>query len=176
MTRSAFLKSICAASAALTSCSTTPPPPSTGGKPWPPVTYKSVRAFVYDCEAEHNNMSFFKKDGTMHQGVLNAPGVELSPAQVKRLLSAVSTEVPPGKYKPCYVPHHAFVFYDAGGRPVAHLEVCFTCRRTIATPEGIAEHFDYDILWGLLHEMGVPAERGPYFYRQLYRSKKPGQS
>jgi hypothetical protein len=39
-----------------------------------------VRAFVYDREAEHNNMSFFKKDGSKHQGVINAPGARLSAA------------------------------------------------------------------------------------------------
>lgn len=176
MTRSDFLKSLCATSAAaLTSCSTTQPA-SGGVKSWPPVAFKTVRAFVYDCEAEHNNMSFFKADGSMHQGVINAPGALLSAAQVQRLIAAVTTEAPRGKYKPCYVPHHAFVFYDGSGKVVAHLEVCFTCGRTIASPGGIAEHYDYSLLWNLLHELGVPAERGPYYYRQLYRQKKAGRA
>ena len=173
MNRSSFLKTLCAASAAsLTACSTTAPP-TTGITSWPPVSCKTVRAFVYDCEAEHHNMSFWRKDGTMHQGVLNAPGTTLSPSQVQRLLAAANTPAPLDKYKPCYVPHHAFVFYDAADKPVATLEVCFTCRRHIATPAGTPEHINYGALWSLLHELNVPAERGPYFYRQLYRAAHP---
>lgn len=174
MNRTTFLLSLCALPAALTSCTTSPE--ASGNPAWPGLPFKTVRAFVYDCEAEHNNMSFFKKDGSMHQGVINAPGALLSATQVQTLLKAVTTYSPKDKYKACYVPHHAFVFYDDAGRPVAHLEVCFTCRRTKASPAGIAESFDYSILWNLLHELGVPAERGPYFYRELYRRKSAGHA
>ena len=171
MKRSTFLRSLGATSAiTLTGCSTTAPPPATAGA-WPGRSFKTVRAFVYDCEAGHG-MSFFRKDGTMHKGVLNAPGTLLSPGQVEQLIAAVNRPTPIDRRKPCYVPHHAFVFYNESDKPVANLEVCFTCRRSIATPEGIPDHFDYVALWNLLHELKVPAERGPYFYRQLYRQHR----
>jgi hypothetical protein len=35
----------------------------------------------------------------------------------------------------CYEPHHIFVFYDYDGRPVAAIEVCFSCNRVKMTPE-----------------------------------------
>ena len=176
MKRLAFLKTLCAASAAgLSACSTTGSSSSSApgtGAVWPPAGYTKVRAFVYDCEAELHNMSFWRKDGTMHTGVINAPGVVLSDSQVKRLVATANTPHPLDKYKPCYVPHHAFVFYDAADKPVATLEVCFTCRRHIATPKGTPDHIDYAALWNLLHEVGVPAERGPTYYRDLYRKTK----
>lgn len=174
MNRSDFLKMLCAASATgLTACSTTSSSsPAAAGASWPPAGYTTVRAFVYDCEAEHRNMSFWRKDGGMHTGVINAPGAVLTPAQVKRVVATANTPAPLKKYKPCYVPHHAFVFYDAADKPVATLEVCFTCNRHVATPGGTPEHIDYGTLWAILHEAGVPAERGPYYYRQLYRKTK----
>ncbi len=175
MKRSAFLKVLGSTSAAaLTGCTTTAPS-SGAGAAWPPVPYQTVRAFVYDCEAEHNNMGFWHKDGAMHSGVLNAPGTALSATQVKRLLATANTPAPLDHYKPCYVPHHAFVFYDAADKPVATLEVCFMCRRHTATPAGTPEHIDYGALWSLLHELKVPAERGQNYYRELYR-KAQGQA
>jgi hypothetical protein len=173
MKRSAFLKSLCAASTAgLSSCSTTSGPASGPQTSWPPVNYKSVRAFVYDCEAEHQNMTFINKGGRMHEGVINSPGVLLSPAHRDNLLRIANTPAVRDRYKPCYVPHHAIVFYDDADRPVANLEICFTCRRHIATPDGTPGVIDYDALWSLMHELGVPAQRGEGYYRRLYRAKK----
>jgi hypothetical protein len=172
MKRSAFLKSLCAASAAaLPSCSTTKTP-SGERTSWPPVPYKTVRAFVYDCEAEHGNMTFINKGGRQHDGVINAPGALLTPAQVQKLLHIANTPAVRDRYKPCYVPHHAIVFYDEADRPVANLEICFTCRRHIATPDGTPGIIDYDALWSLMHELGVPAQSGEGYYRRLYREKR----
>lgn len=172
MKRSTFLKSLCAASAAgLPACST-PDTPSGAQTSWPPVPYKTVRAFVYDCEAEHENMTFINKGGRMHEGAINAPGVLLTPAQVKKVLHIANTPAVRDRYKPCYVPHHAIVFYDAADRPVANLEICFNCRRHIATPKGTPVIIDYAALWSLMHELGVPAQSGEGYYRRLYREKK----
>jgi hypothetical protein len=170
MKRSAFLKAACAALPAVvfSSCSSTPP--SSPGTPWPPVAFKTVRAFVYDCEAEHG-VSFFQSHGRMHKGVLNAPGALLSPSQVHRLLSDANAGKPLDKRKPCYVPHHAFVFYDAAEKPVATLEICFTCRRFIATPPGLPVQIGYETPWAILKELNVPADRNQGYYRDLYKKQ-----
>jgi hypothetical protein len=34
----------------------------------------------------------------------------------------------------CYEPHHIFVFYSNGGKPVAAIEACFTCNRVKTSP------------------------------------------
>jgi hypothetical protein len=175
MKRSEFLRTLCGGTtAALTGCSTAARPARSSATPWPPVPYKSVRAFVYDCEAEQHNMTFLDKGNRMHKGVINAPGAPLSPAQVKRLVATTNTPATRNKYKPCYVPHHAIVFYDEADHPVANLEICFTCNRHIATPSGTPEIIDYGSLWALMHELNVPAQRGEGYYRQLYRQTKAG--
>lgn len=173
MKRTDFLKALCAAPvAALTACSTTPDA-SSGGTQWPPVAFSSVRAFVYDCEAEHRNMTFLK-NGKMHTGVINAPGALLNAGQTARLMKILNTPATRDKYKPCYVPHHAIVFYNAAGQPVANVEICFTCRRHIASPAGTPEIVDYNALWSLMHELGVPAQRGEGYYRNLFRQLHGG--
>lgn len=175
MKRTDFLKALCAAPvAALSACSTTSAPVAPGnGQQWPPVAFSSVRAFVYDCEAELRNMSFLK-NGRMHTGVINAPGALLNADQTTRLLAILNTPSTREKYKPCYVPHHAIVFYDAAGQPVANIEICFTCSRHIATPGGNPDIINYGALWSLMHELGVPAQRGEGYYRELYRQKRGG--
>jgi hypothetical protein len=170
MNRSVFLKTACAAATSVLFSNCAGTRPATPGQPvaWPPVSYKTVRAFAYDCDAEHG-VSFWKRHGRMHKGVLNAPGVVLSPSQVQRLLGDVTVAKPLDDRKPCYVPHHAFVFYDAADQPVATLEICFTCRRFDATPRGLPEQIGYDIPWTILKELNVPAERDKRFYGQLYK-------
>jgi hypothetical protein len=169
MNRSDFLKSACAAATSVlfTNCAS-PTSAPVNSKAWPPVAYKTVRAFAYDCDAEHG-VSFWKHNGRMHKGVLNAPGAVLSPSQVQRLVSDVVVGRPMDERKPCYVPHHAFVFYDAADKPVATLEICFTCRRFEPTPSGLPEQIGYDIPWTILKELNVPAERDKRFYGELYR-------
>lgn len=34
----------------------------------------------------------------------------------------------------CYMPHHAFVFYDAKEKPVALIDICFMCDQTVSWP------------------------------------------
>ncbi len=171
MERAAFLRSACAVSASLLlgSCASRPAVPA-GLVIWPPAPYKTVRAYAYDCEAEHGT-GFFQSHGRMHKGVLNAPGAVLSPGQVQRLLNAITRGRAMDRRKPCYVPHHAFVFHDADDRVVAVLEVCFSCRRFVATPEGLPRQIDYTVPWAILAELSVPVSRESGFYRELYRQK-----
>jgi hypothetical protein len=37
----------------------------------------------------------------------------------------------------CYLPHNAFVFYDAAGKPVAFYEICFSCLRHRSDLNGV---------------------------------------
>jgi hypothetical protein len=76
-------------------------------------------------------------DGTLSPEVIS-PGVRLSEDQVRRLLSLVehADEHVRGMSLRCgFDPHHAFVFYDARGVPVAEIMVCFTCGEWEALPE-----------------------------------------
>jgi hypothetical protein len=76
-------------------------------------------------------------DGTLCPSVA-APGATLSSAQADRLVAAIRNPDPEvrGTHLRCgFEPHHAFVFYDAKGAPIADLLVCFTCGEWRARPE-----------------------------------------
>jgi hypothetical protein len=160
MQRRAFCRLATLAGAGGTvSCSSTPEVPT---EQWPGTAFDSVRAFVYACEADKNK-TFVRPDGSLHPGVLNGKGVLLSRAQTDRLLAAGRRYVKPTSRSACYVPHHAFVFY-AAGRPVACMEICFTCHRHNSSPSGLPQAMDYDAIWTLLHELGVYADITPGCY------------
>jgi len=141
-----------------------PPSPPVGQRvDWPGTPFSEVRAFCYDHTAEPAS-SFFV-DGRMHRGVADPAGVALSPSQVERLLTTLTTSHDRQERTPCYRPHHAFVFYSAAGQPVALFEMCFGCNRFVATPPGLPEYIGYDALYQLASELGLPLGKGDDFYR-----------
>ena len=160
------------AGAFLSSCASAP----VSGVPvaWPPAKFASVRAFVYDCDAD-KTVSFFQKDGATHRGVINGQGALLSETQVRRLMPALTTETVRKHRTACYLPHHAFLFYDAAGRVVAHTEICFTCTIQRSSPVGLPEHINFQAVWDLLRELGVPCGAGSQFYKDLYKEQQTGR-
>ncbi|MES2708182.1 MAG: hypothetical protein V4726_16430 [Verrucomicrobiota bacterium] len=140
---------------------------------WPPQPFTRARAFVYDCDADQS-VGFFQKDGRQSRGVIG-DGVTLNPAQVKRLLAALTMPVPRRGRTACFVPHHAFVFYNAEDQAVAHAEICFNCRTLKSFPAGLPSCVDFPALWTLLQEAGVPVGPGSQFYRDLRRARQPSR-
>lgn len=174
MNRESFLRlgGACLAGALLSSCASAP----VSGTPvaWPPVPFATVRAFVYDCDADRS-VNFFQKDGSRHRGIINGPGVLLTESQVQRLMPALTTATVRKHRTACYLPHHAFLFYDAAGRVVAHTEICFTCTIQRSFPAGLPEHINFQAVWDLLREAGVPCGDGSQFYRDLFKQIKAGR-
>lgn len=174
MNRESFLR-LCATGllgAVLSSCASAP----VSGVPvaWPPAKFATVRAFVYDCDADQSK-GFFQKDGRPARGIINGPGALLTDSQVKRLMPALTTETVRQHRTACYLPHHAFVFYDAAGRVVAHTEICFTCTIQRSFPAGLPEHINFQAGWDILREAGVPCGDGSQFYRDLFKEIQAGR-
>lgn len=171
MTRSHFLHGSGAAlaSALLASCST----PGPAGPPvsWPNRAFSQVRAFVYYCGAD-KSVHFFQEDGSLHAGILNPGGTLLTSAQVQRLMPALTTPTPRRHRTACYLPHHAFLFYNNRGDVVAHTEICFTCTIQRSSPEGLPEHINFQSVWDILGEAGVARGEGTAFYKALYRETR----
>lgn len=138
---------------------------------WPPAKFTSVRAFVYDCDAD-KSISFFQKNGATHRGLINGAGALLTESQTRRLLPALTTETVRKHRTACYIPHHAFLFYDAAGHVVAHTEICFTCTLQRSSPAGLPEHINFQAVWDILLELGVPCGAGSQFYKDLYKEKQ----
>ena len=178
MTRFSFFKLLGGSITALllASCASTrsQPGPAYGSPPvsWPKQPYTTVRAFAYDCDADVSR-DFVQPGGRLAKGVLNPPGAVLSPAQVQQLQTAITVPQPESMRTPCYAPHHAFVFYDASGKPVAHLEICFTCNKHRAFPAGLPAYIDMQTLAKIVHELGLPLGKGHDFYSDLYKQQHP---
>ncbi len=146
-------------------------PAASGTGSWPgQVSFTTVRGFTYACEADRDP-TFVRANGELHPGNLTPGGVRLSAEQVRRLMTALNTPTPMKGRTACYVPHHAFVLYDAADRPVASVDVCFTCHHSKSRTRGLPSHFDYGALWQLVHELGLPADTTPGYYRRLWEEK-----
>jgi hypothetical protein len=134
---------------------------------WPGKPFTEVRAYCYDYTAEKEGSFFI--NGRMHKGVKDPKGVKLSPAQTQRLLTALTTSQDKQARTPCYKPHHAFVFYGAGGEVVALFEMCFGCNKFVETPDGLPEYIDTPALYQLTGELGLPLGEGNAFYTEACR-------
>lgn len=118
----------------------TPPPgfepiPAKRKKGFPGVAFTEVRAFAFDLEVADRPVCGMPldPDGTPCETVAQ-PGVVLSDAQTKLLLSMLSKKSTWGSGSSCFLPHHGFVFYDEAGTPVAELSLCFMCQMLVAAP------------------------------------------
>jgi hypothetical protein len=142
------------------------PAPGTVVK-WPGKPFTEVRAYCYDYTAEKAGSFFI--NGRMHSGVMDPKGVKLSPAQVTTLVTALTSSQDKQARTPCYKPHHAFVFYGAGGEVVALFEMCFGCNKFVATPTSLPEYVDTAALYQLTKELGLPLGEGNAFYTEACR-------
>jgi hypothetical protein len=140
---------------------------------WPGVSFAEVRGFCYDYTAELARHFFV--NGRMHKGVLDPKGVKLTKAQTKRLLDDITVSQPKASAGGCYKPHHAYVFYDAGGKVVAVFEMCFACNEYVATPEGLPRYINRSDLWLLTQDVGLPVGTGNQFYTDTVRAAHQGQ-
>lgn len=149
---------------ALSSCAHDP----AAAAKWPGASFSTVKAFVYDCDAD-KTVSFFQKDGSETKGVINKGGAVLNAEQVQRLQKILRTPTPKVAHTACFIPHHAFVFYGPNGAPVGRVEVCFTCDTHRAYPGGLPSHVSMTDLWTLLGELDVARGEGRKFYQDLYQ-------
>lgn len=128
-------------------------------QPWPKIEFTEVKAYAWPGSLEVEEVVL--PEMKLREGVLNREGAVLTAAEVKALTAAVT-----GKHKAtpiagCYSPHNAFVFYDAAKKPVAFVEICFTCLGKRIEPAGAAEHIDFNALAHLFTAHQLPLGRYP---------------
>ena len=103
--------------------------------------------------------------------VVDKNGVVLDAAQVARLLDAINGRQRIHPMTACYVPHHAFIFYNSWGRRVAVFEFCLECLKASADPNTTGPYYNYPALAELIADLHLPL--GPKFkdpkaYRRRY--------
>lgn len=123
------------------------PLPAARRGPFPRAAVAEIRAYAFGFDSRtelDTKCDVLAPDGTFCPSVV-APGTQLSPEQREQLMRLVigakSEEVTSeGRHAKRAVTrcgfeaHHAFLFFDAAGRPVAELLVCFTCSEWALTP------------------------------------------
>jgi len=138
---------------------------------WPPAGYVEVRAYLYNMEGE--GAPPILKEGRLHETVWNPKGARLSEAQIATVQKAVAEYHPAIPMGPanCYTPRHAFVYYDAQGKAVGYVEICFSCWGYRASPRiGERVPIDFDTLKKVFQELKIPVYKNDDAYRTL---KKP---
>lgn len=156
---------------------------ATGGRAgdlWPQNEFAHVVAYCYEYSQDERGSSIVQKDGTHHRGIISAVTLRLSPEQDKKLRRLLL--VPPKKHPgsaDCFLPHHAFVFYDAEWNPKAHISICFLCGNFTAHPKNIPRNLDLIGLRKLVRELGLPvyeAAGARAKYAKLYRKLEHSES
>lgn len=129
--------------------------------PYPQAT--SVRLFVeqeWDLEQRPAATPYVESAGRL-----------LTPAQRRAFEAALSKRSRRGgSVAACFIPHHFFRYYDARGRQVGEVAVCFCCSGAAATPQlfpyegGILKRhqnelaFDREQLKALIRSLGLPTD------------------
>lgn len=128
-------------------------------KPWPGIKYAEVRAYAWPDDK--TTQAVILPGMTLKPGVLNKDGAPLTPDQIKRLITAATVQGAAGAIAGCYIPHNAFVFYDAKKKPVAFVEVCFMCRATRIQPKVAEGKKDLLALATIFDELKLPMGEYP---------------
>jgi hypothetical protein len=129
------------------------------GAPWPGVPFTEVRAYAWPDD-KHTE-AVILPGMALKPGVINKDGALLSPEQTKRSLAAVTLKHPDHPVAACYLPHNAFVFYDAAKKPVAFVEVCFGCLSSRIQPRSSGHPFDLLVLASIFDAHKLPMGEYP---------------
>lgn len=143
---------------------------------WPPVPFATVRGYAWP---EDQRPSVILPGMKLAPGVINKEGALLNGDQIHRLRVAVSRQPPSrgGRQRilrfNCYNPHNAFVFYDVAKKPVAYLELCFSCLGNTAQPPIASPFPNYLALATIFEELKLPM--GPYKTAKAFKKARLDQ-
>jgi hypothetical protein len=139
---------------------------------WPTNSYVEVKAYVFNLESQMDVR--FLNGTNLNADVFNADGARLNQTQVKELLKAITGKHPEHMVALCYNPHHAFVFFDSTGKPVASFEICFECSNYYWQPQRSLNKYNYiDIksVRKIVQELGLPIYNKDEDYLALKKNK-----
>lgn len=139
---------------------------------WPGEVARIV-AVTYDYEQEASEDVVV--EGRLHKGVF-LTSKDLTEEQTKKLYSAITGAHVHQKAARCFEPHHGFIFYDAGGKILGNLTICFGCNSYHHAPEGeVSKVFDLKELKNLMVDLKMPILNEPNDYKNLFNEHKGQQ-
>lgn len=140
------------------------------GADWPDAKFSVVRGYFYNTASEHDRR-IIDRNEKLDSTVVNPEGVMLNPTQVARLLAAINGRQRIHPITPCYVPQHAFIFFNAWGRRVAVFEFGLECLKGSPDPNTAGPYYNFPAIAELLAELGLPLGpkfKSPRAYRKKY--------
>ncbi len=92
-------------------------------------------------------------------------GVRLNAAQRKEFENSLKIIAAPEYEAACFIPHHFFRYYDARGKEIGDVAVCFCCvgvgaagSKALEPPEGAMLSADYGRVKALVAALGEPTD------------------
>ena len=145
-------------------------------KLWPEKPFEHVVAYCYNPFYDTRGTAITFDDGSIHKGVIRSTTVRLDPAQTSTLRKILSTDTDAehGGLL-CYDPHHAFVFYDAGWKVAASIDICFLCSDYRSRPKGTSDRVDLEALKALCAKIGLPVLKNSSDYTKLFYQELPAK-
>ena len=140
------------------------------GADWPDVKYAQVRGYFYNTASQHDRR-IIDRNEKLDSTIVNPEGVVLNPSQVARLLAALNGRQRMHPVTACYVPQHAFIFYNSWGRRVAVFEFGLECLKGSPHPNTAGPYYNFPALAELLSDLGLPLGpkfKSPRAYRKKY--------
>jgi hypothetical protein len=123
---------------------------------WGFLKFAEVKAYRTNWRDEYSRDLIVNDRGRLNPARYPKEGIPLGASQVNQLRKAVTGSHKPHNRAYCFNPHHAFVFYDASGKIVGNIDICFSCLNYHAVPKGFAEDWDLRALKKLFEELGIP--------------------
>lgn len=132
-------------------------------------------AYTYDYKQDPRGQSIIFKDGSINKGVIRSTTLRLNDNQVNSLFDSMNTTKKDQGVSDCHDPHHAFVFYDVGWKPIAWIEVCFLCNTIYSGPKEPLDEVDMDKLKRFCKRIGMPVFPDDEGYTRLYRQEQQAE-
>lgn len=92
-------------------------------------------------------------------------GIQLNATQRRAFENGLKIIAAPEEESPCFIPHHYFRYYDARGKEVGDVAVCFCCygvgasgSKALEPPEGAMLSADYRSVKALVAALGEPTD------------------
>ena len=131
-----------------------------GVQPFPGVKYATVSAYNFNAKQGRPECTMpVNEDGSLCSSV-KEQGKQLSKTQVQKVLKILNADSSYRRgFAKCFIPHHALVFFNTEGKPVAQVSLCFKCHQLLIEPSrprrrSIAQAAQYD-LQDLCVELGL---------------------
>ncbi|MEX1003181.1 MAG: hypothetical protein WDZ35_13770 [Crocinitomicaceae bacterium] len=101
-----------------------------GGFRWPNVPYDHARLFLFNIDSDKQNRpDFHIYSDSIYATSKLGTGEKLSEKFLGKIHSKIARygEAMQMGLSKCYIPRHGIIYYNAKGRPLASLSICFEC-------------------------------------------------